>query len=390
MKMKNKFYWSQQHPYFVDLPYHDKLKAARALSLFYLGMMLLSVMFINSMFQGVSLTSFLSIYILFLAAYSIDIFAIFNKYIRKNYNLLAIISLLLVMVAMGYAVINEVDHANYPGFNLLIYFAFIGSVTFLSAGLTKYGELLYNNVSEKTRIATEIELASNIQKKLVPEINLETVHYNIIGKTLPAKEIGGDYFDYLNLGDEKIAVMIGDVSGHNLPAGVLMAITKSAIRTELKYNSDTEKIAASLNDTICENSEKNMFVSFCLCIFDTKNKTYEILNAGHLPIIKSSNSSIVKIKTPNIAMGLKPGAKFTSETGKFDTGDKFIMLTDGITERMNEKNDEYGFVNLEKVIQNHGDGKTDKLFEDIFKDVSSFGGKTELSDDATLLIVEVK
>lgn len=387
---KNKFYWSQQHPYFVDLPYNDKLKAARALSLFYLGMMLLSVMFINSMFAGVSVTSFLSIYILFLAAYSIDIFAIFNKYIRKNYNLLATVSLLLVMVAMGYAVIKEVDHANYPGFNLLIYFAFIGSVTFLSAGLTKYGELLYNNVSEKTRIATEIELASNIQKRLVPEINFSTLHYDIIGKTLPAKEIGGDYFDFVNLGDEKFAIMIGDVSGHNLPAGVLMAITKSAIRTELKYNSNTGNIAASLNNTICENSEKNMFVSFCLCIFDTANKSYEILNAGHLPIIKTSKSSITKIKTPNIAMGLKPGAKFIPEKGNFEAGDKFVLLTDGITERMNEKNDEYGFDNLEKVIRQHGDSETEKLFDDIFEEVNSFGGKTELSDDATLMIIGMK
>lgn len=390
MKKRNKFYWSQQHPYFVDLPYHDKLKAARALSLFYLGMMLLSVMFINSMFKGVSVTSFLAIYILFLVAYSIDIFAIFNKYIRKNYNLFATISLLLVMLAMMYAVITEVDHKNYPGFNLLIYFAFMGSVLFLSAGLTKYGELLYNNVSEKTRIATEIELAANIQKKLVPEINLSTLKYDIIGKTLPAKEIGGDYFDVKDLGNEKIAVMIGDVSGHNLPAGVLMAITKSAVGTELKYNTDTKKIAESLNNTICENSEKNMFVSFCLCIFDINSKTYEILNAGHLPIIKSSYSSTVKIKTPNIAMGLKPGAKFISETGKFSSGDKFILLTDGITERMNERNDEFGYDNLEKEIQNHGSGETDKLFEDILKEVRAFGGKRELSDDATLLVVEMK
>ncbi len=386
---KKKNFWTKQHTIFSDLSEEYKVKGMLSLTYIYLGVLFVIILYFESVLPNLSLTVSLLLYFSFALAFALDIIAIFSSFVRRNYTLFSILTSICVWFILFFSIKYTSKISGDSAFDFSSYISFILAIIFISFGLSKYGQIVRTSVEDRFRISSEINFARKIQSQIIPDIEIKNEKIELIGKTENAKEVGGDYFDYVNLSDNKIAIMIGDVSGHNLAAGVLMAFTKSAVRTELKYNKDTVSIMNSLNNTICENSGKNMFVTFFLMIIDLESKTFEFINAGHIPVICLTGTEINNLNNRNIALGMKPDFNFNSSTGSYSSGNRFYFMTDGILERMDSKKEEFGFNRIEKEIIETENLMINTSFNRIMDKIKSFSSG-ELQDDATLMILEIK
>jgi len=245
---------------------------------------------------------------------------------------------------------------------------------------------------EKTRIETEVKIAQDIQSQLVPIVDLYGETYEVFGKTKSAYQIGGDFFEVIRFSDQKFVVAIGDVSGHNIAAGLLMAITKGAFRTALQHTSSLVELVESMNRTIIENSDKKMFVSFKCCEIDLAMNSMTIVNAGHLPLLhyKSKNPSVLKCNQDGLALGLSNQANYESQQISFDRGDLFFLLTDGIIEATNSSAEQFGFNGVENLIEKLAAELAPKhIYEKLMSELNYFTDSQSLKDDVTFVAIKI-
>jgi len=245
---------------------------------------------------------------------------------------------------------------------------------------------------EKTRIETEVKIAQDIQSQLVPIVDLCGETYEVFGKTMSAYQIGGDFFDVIRLSDQKFVVAIGDVSGHNIAAGLLMAITKGAFRTALQHTSSIVELVESMNRTIIENSDKKMFVSFKCGEFNLATNSMTVVNAGHLPLLhyKSKNASVLECNQDGLALGLSNQANYESQQIFFDKGDLFFLLTDGIIEATNSSAGQFGFNRTENLIEMLAAELAPKhIYEKLMSELTDFTDSQSLKDDVTFVAIKI-
>lgn len=267
----------------------------------------------------------------------------------------------------------------------------LGSIAVFS-DIIVYGFVTEKISMEKARIETEIKLAQKIQTQLVPLIERTGKRYQIYGKTNPASQVGGDFFDVVKISEKKIILAIGDVSGHNIAAGLLMSITKGAFRTGLQYNPTLENLVESMNRTILENSDKKMFVSFKCCEINLDENCLIVANAGHLPILhySSQDKKILQWKHPGIALGLLTDIKLETQKIPFNKGDIFFFITDGIVEAVNSANEEFGFDRVTNRLKHDAEELAPKqIYENIISDLRHFTNTQTFEDDVTFLVVKL-
>jgi serine phosphatase RsbU (regulator of sigma subunit) len=268
---------------------------------------------------------------------------------------------------------------------------FIGLLSIVSSSI------IYGNVTEKisveqTRLETEVRIAQDIQSQLVPLVDICDERYELFGKTTSAYQIGGDFFEALNLSDQKIVLAVGDVSGHNIAAGLLMAITKGAFRTALQHTSSLVELVESMNRTILENSDKKMFVSFKCCEIDLVMNSMTVVNAGHLPLIhyKSKNASVLEYNQYGLALGLSNKATYEAQQLFFDKGDLFLLLTDGIVEAANASTEQFGFNRIKNLIEQLAiECGPKRINEKLMSELKDFTDSRPLNDDVTFVAIKI-
>ena len=240
---------------------------------------------------------------------------------------------------------------------------------------------------EKERIKAELDIATRIQAANLPTKPLVCEEYTVNGYSKPAKEVGGDFFDYYELDDEHLALVIGDASGKGVPAAIRAMITQVMIKQLLKQNTNPSKILYLLNNQLCENNSKSMFITLW---FGTYNKTtHELVfsNAGHNPPLINENG---KFKYENIDTGIVLGVledfEFVTET--VILSDEIVLYTDGITDANNSSNEMYG---EGKLLNFFNEFKNDKdPIMPLLGDIHNFTRDEEQFDDMTLLYLKVK
>lgn len=254
--------------------------------------------------------------------------------------------------------------------------------------------------NEKARADAEIALAQRIQTLLLPPVRLERSDYTVVAQTQTAAEVGGDYFEVLELPEGKLFVAIGDVSGHNVGAGVLMAMLKSGVRTALQHTHDLVALTTSLNTTLLENKEKSMFVSFQCAVISPAEQTLTIVHAGHLPLLRRSQGNqqaepngqapvqVQEHRTPSLALGLSKHAKFTAEIVRYERGDQVVLLTDGIVEAMNAEREEFGIERVKTLLHADLCDPAD-LAKRLSEEVQRFTGQPRTEDDRTIVVINV-
>ncbi len=251
------------------------------------------------------------------------------------------------------------------------------------------------NITERERLQRELEIAKDVQMSFLPNKNPQFEGLDISAKCIPALEVGGDYYDFVKLSDKKIGIIIGDVSGKGTQAAFYMTLTKGFVKALSKSTNSPAQMLNLMNELFYENVERGTFISMIYGIFDIENNTLKIARAGHNPlIVKSSiNNKTEFINSTGLALGLEKGTVFQKTIGevevKIQKGDTFVFYTDGFTEAMNSKQEEFSEERLIKSVGSNSSFPANEVLEKIIKDVKMFIGKAKQHDDMTMVIVKI-
>jgi len=247
---------------------------------------------------------------------------------------------------------------------------------------------LYEESLEKERIDKEVSVAGTIQQKLIPETLPEIDGYDVAGRNIPTKYVGGDYYDCFPLADGRYALIIADVSGKGIPAALLVSTLHAAMHAYMDSDFVLADLVQKLNLVVYNASTIDKYITAFFAILDPETGELETLSAGHNPTyILRKNKELVELRTGGIPLGMMgfPFA-YTSELHKLEPGDRMLLYTDGVTEAMNEREEEYDdIVSLEKFLKNHKPDAARNLIDDLFEDIQTFTGHTPQSDDITAL-----
>lgn len=249
---------------------------------------------------------------------------------------------------------------------------------------------LYDRLGEKQRIDHELQLTRNIQLSLIPvtEPNLDS--FNVSADHLPAEEVSGDFYDFIEINKEKTLVVAADASGKGLPACMIITMARSILRSIAMRFVNLEELLLELNDNLFKNTEASRFVTMGLCLIDIKNNTVECARAGHTEFLYKNPRGECRMLAPEgPAIGLLPndlGLVFETFSFVFDSGCSLLIYTDGVTEALNIDNEEFG---LEKLLEiwESDHGTPEQTIKSILEKVKEFSTEMPQTDDQTLLIV---
>jgi len=266
------------------------------------------------------------------------------------------------------------------------------AIFLLSAGYSLFVRVVGEEIKKRTRLETEIAVARTIQKSLQPAGAYKTDWCEAAGVTVPATEVGGDYFDMIHVSDNETAIVIADVSGHGVGSGILSAMTKSALHTELFHKSSPPELLFNLNNAVYQVTDKKMFVSFAYVLLDRQTHSARISTAGHPPIlrIRKSDGIIEEIRTPNLALAVQASTQYKEETVKLERGDILILYTDGTTEAINDKGEQFGIDRLKELLSLTERPSPEGLSNSILASIRTFTVNKEFIDDATIVVVKIE
>ena len=253
------------------------------------------------------------------------------------------------------------------------------------------------HISERQRLQQELEIARNVQMSFLPKCDPEIPQFDICSRCAPALEVGGDYYDYIELeGGKKFAVAVGDVSGKGTQAAFFMTLTKGFLRALAHISESPAKVLTRVNHLFYENVDRGIFISMIYGVFDLKKRTLTVARAGHNHVImRKSKAGTVKLVNPSgLALGLDAGKKFVQSIEevnvRYQPGDLFIFYTDGFTEAMNTEKEEFGEKRLTNAIERLANLSATEIVDGIFNEMHSFVGKNQQHDDMSIVVVKIK
>ena len=234
----------------------------------------------------------------------------------------------------------------------------------------------------------EFQKARKIQLSSLPKGSLKTRGLELFGKTLPATQVGGDYFDYLRMGKGKIGVVVADVSGKGMPAALYVQKMQGIVQSSKKTASSAGDILSALQEHLPSSMEATSFVTAVAAVFDLANFSVEIAQAGHLPVLLKRKRTIRLIKPPGVWIGKSSQDLFKNglqpETLKLQSGDQFLFYTDGVLEATNRRGEEYGLPRLKKTLLALK-GTMKETTIRCLDDLQKFSGDRVQADDITML-----
>ncbi len=266
----------------------------------------------------------------------------------------------------------------------------VTAISFIAIGYTLFILVITSENKRRARLEAEFAIAQSIQNSLLPTSVCKTDWCEIAGATSPATEVAGDYFDVLQLSENEIVVAVADVSGHGVGAGIISAMTKSALRAELQHSSQPSSVLQHLNTSVFQVTDKKMFVTFAYILLNKQTHTAHLATAGHPPLLlHKSDNSIQEIRTPNLALGMQEHTTFNDTLVHFERGDALYLFTDGITEATNTQKEQFSLDKLRELLQDVQRPSAEKLSASVVASVRSFTETNGLPDDATMVVVRI-
>ena len=247
---------------------------------------------------------------------------------------------------------------------------------------------LLANVAEKERQQSEIEIAATIQRNLLPKEGPQFRGVSFSAHFEPTASIGGDYYDVFNLDKSKLAVAIGDVSGHGLSTGLVMAMVKAAMTTLVEEGADETSLFRRLNDLVYRSTESRAFMTLAFTIFDLEKGTIRHTNAGHLyPYLLRDGEVPSPIEVPSLPLGVRPDIRTRTSEAMLKEGDSVVYLSDGIIEAQDSNGEPFGFAQLEGLLAASEDRSPSALLESILGAVAKHSGTRAADDDRTVMVL---
>ena len=250
---------------------------------------------------------------------------------------------------------------------------------------------LYQETLEKQRMQEELNLAKEIQQNLLPSIVPGGDHYELAGYNLPSKEVGGDYYDFIPIDEQRIGIAIGDISGKGIPAAILMSNLQAALRVSASQMCNTDEVMVQVNHQILQTTSPEKYATFFYGVLDSQNLNFEYTNAGHnYPILWRDQNEIQLLKEGGVIIGVLKQATFASKKIKLKKGDLLVMYTDGITEAINPEGEEFGESRLMDVVKQVAHQSAQSVLDTILDAVVDFTHDHLQFDDLTLVTLKIK
>ncbi len=243
---------------------------------------------------------------------------------------------------------------------------------------------------ERRRLDKELEIASSMQKKIVPSGIKNIARYEIFGSYIPAKEVSGDYYDCIEFGENSLLLLVGDVSGKGVPAGLFMMTARTFLHTIIKYERDLSKIIGYLNNYLTDNSESTAYLTVFMCVLNTETGEMDYVNGGHLsPYLIKKSGALETLETKNLICGMFNDVVYDVGKAVLEPGDALFIVTDGITEAQAADESMYGDEALKNFILGLDLNKSAaELVGCILKSVNDFVKDAPQSDDITILSIK--
>jgi sigma-B regulation protein RsbU (phosphoserine phosphatase) len=264
----------------------------------------------------------------------------------------------------------------------------------METDINDYIENLKAVTAEKERIGAELSVATNIQASMLPCIFpafQDRDEFEIYASMNPAKEVGGDFYDFFLVDDDHLGLVIADVSGKGVPAALFMVISKTLLKNRALMKTSPKEILESVNNQLCENNEAEMFVTVWLGIYEISTGKLTAANAGHeYPAIRREGGEfeLYKDKHGFVLAGME-NAKYHEYELELNAGDTLFVYTDGVTEATNANEELYGTDRMLAALNQNPGRRPPQLLPDVKADIDSFAGEAPQFDDITMLSLKI-
>jgi sigma-B regulation protein RsbU (phosphoserine phosphatase) len=256
-----------------------------------------------------------------------------------------------------------------------------------------YNAIIYSMANEKKRLDHDLEIARDIQRILLPSEAPAISGFQISGLNVPARQVSGDYFDYIQVDEERLGVAIADVSGKGVPASLIMAICRSVLRAEAVRNPSPADVLRKVNRQLYPDIKEDMFISMAYLILDHERHAVTLARAGHdAPLLyKQESQTVTPLKPPGMVVGIDSGSVFDRLTTDFavplERNDCLVLYTDGVTETLNAEGDEFGVDRMMQSVRDSATNEAPAIVKKIIEDVRTFTGSVPQNDDITLIAI---
>lgn len=241
-------------------------------------------------------------------------------------------------------------------------------------------------------IQEELKVAKSIQQGFLPDRNISTSVFEICGFNTPANDMGGDYYDMVQIDQQRVFLSLGDVSGKGVPAALLMANAQAVLRSQLPATEDIPlaNLARSLNHLICQFTNPEQFITAVFGVFDSTDKSFHYVNAGHEPpVVVRSNGTIETLEISDLVIGVLPDYNYTEKKVILGEKDLLLIYTDGVTEAFNKNGEQFGEERFTELLKSCVGDDAASIGEKVMSVLGSFRGDGVQTDDITMLILRL-
>ncbi|MGH9819047.1 MAG: PP2C family protein-serine/threonine phosphatase [Pyrinomonadaceae bacterium] len=248
---------------------------------------------------------------------------------------------------------------------------------------------LHEQVVEKERIDAQLEIARQVQLELLPDNDPEMPNFDISAYVFPTEEVSGDYYDWVKIFEDQIGIVVADAVGKGMPAALLMSFLRASLRAGMQVGYASHIALAKINDLLWDSVKDNQFITAIYGILDSTNRTFVFSNAGHNPpLLIKPDGEYRFVEYGDLPLGMFREVRYHQHFIRFERGQVMVIYTDGITEAVNEHDEEFGQERLAKSILEGIGLPAKKLIDHVRKDVADFTERKFLDDDGTLFIVK--
>lgn len=239
-------------------------------------------------------------------------------------------------------------------------------------------------------INAELNTTAELQKSILPGNEFKKDCISIYANTIPANEVGGDFYDFFVIDEDKIGIVIADVSGKNVSASIFMTMSKTLIKSFSKYFKDPLECIKKVNESLCADNKMNMFVTCIYGVFYIREKMFRFVNAGHLAprvVLENGYPMVLKVEN-NCALGVFE-EEYKAREYKFKKSGYMLFYTDGVVEAINVKNEEYEYYRLDEVLSKNKSNSPKDIVNAVYDSINKFVEDAKQFDDITMLCVKI-
>jgi serine phosphatase RsbU (regulator of sigma subunit) len=242
---------------------------------------------------------------------------------------------------------------------------------------------------EKERLERQVQIAAEVQRRMMPSRPPKVPGLDIAALYVPCFELGGDFYDFIPLGDHSVGITVADVVGKGLPASLLMASVRAAMRAQADNVYDLDEIISRVNKSMSLDMRANEFITLWYGVLDYKNRQLTYCSAGHEPAILVRGGQMRDLGAGGMVVGVDPEQKYDKEVVQLQKGDVLYIYTDGVPDAMNYNGDKFGKARMRECLMSHLGDPAEQICRQMLWETRRFVGLNRRTDDTTMVVVKV-